>query len=72
MNTSVLIKEIRKNIGLSQVEFSKKVHVSFSTVNRWENARAVPNPIAVEMMITLCERENVNPDFLAALRTLRG
>ena len=38
------IKEIRKNLGLTQVEFAKAMTVSFATVNRWEGGRCKPLP----------------------------
>ncbi len=37
------IKEIRQRCYLSQQAFADEIGVSFSTVNRWENAKAIPN-----------------------------
>ena len=37
------IKEIRIKSLLSQADFAKELGVSFSTVNRWENGKAIPN-----------------------------
>lgn len=37
-----LIKVIRKNMGMSQKKLAEKLHVSFSTVNRWENGHVMP------------------------------
>ena len=36
------IKRIRTGLGLSQVEFARDLGVAFTTVNRWENGKAVP------------------------------
>lgn len=58
-------------MGLSQMSFAKKVHVSFSTVNRWENDHAIPNQLAVAMLIDLCEKEDVNQELVAELKRLR-
>ena len=41
-----LIKKIRFYLNMSQTEFAEHMNVSFATVNRWENGRAVPNKLA--------------------------
>ena len=41
-----LIKKIRFYLNMSQTEFAEYMNVSFATVNRWENGRAVPNKLA--------------------------
>lgn len=41
-----LIKSIREYLGLSQTEFADKIGVTFATVNRWENGRAIPTKLA--------------------------
>jgi len=68
MNTYELIKEIRVTIGLSQVAFAEKLHVSFSTVNRWENGRVIPNRLATVAIIALAEEQNVNKDLIESLK----
>lgn len=34
---------IRANLNLSQEQLAMKLNVSFSTINRWENNKNVPN-----------------------------
>ncbi len=34
------IKRIRQRSLLSQTDFAEKVHVAYSTVNRWEKGKA--------------------------------
>ncbi len=41
-----LISETRHRLELSQVEFAVKLGVSFHSVNRWENGRTYPLPLA--------------------------
>ena len=41
-----LIKQIRTYLNMSQTEFAEQLNVTFATVNRWENGRAVPNKLA--------------------------
>jgi len=43
-----LIREIRDRTGLTQEKFAAKLGVTFPTINRWENGRAKPSPLAVQ------------------------
>lgn len=54
-----LIKQIRTYLNMSQTEFAKQLNVTFQTVNRWENGRAVPNKLAQSMMYELCKERSV-------------
>lgn len=47
---SVLIRETRKLLNLSQTEFAAKLGVSFHSVNRWENGRTCPLPLALKQV----------------------
>ena len=42
-----MIRELRKAMGLTQEQFAAKAGVTFSTVNRWENGRGKPSPLAL-------------------------
>ena len=52
MNTQAdiprLIRELRQRTGLTQEKFAAKLGVTFPTINRWENGRAKPSPLAVQ------------------------
>jgi DNA-binding transcriptional regulator YiaG len=39
LSTAVLVKETRKRLGLTQLQFAKTLGVSFQSVNRWERGR---------------------------------
>lgn len=43
-----LIRELRDRTGLTQEKFAAKLGVTFPTINRWENGRAKPSPLALE------------------------
>jgi transcriptional regulator with XRE-family HTH domain len=51
--TSQEIIDLRKTLGMSQVIFAEKLGVSFATVNRWENGRHIPSPLAIEKIKSL-------------------
>ena len=39
------ITRLRKSKGLTQVEFSKQLHVTQSAVSHWESGRSVPDTV---------------------------
>ena len=45
-----MIRELRTVLSLTQEQFAAKVGVTFTTVNRWENNKAKPSPLALQKM----------------------
>ncbi|CCB90881.1 putative uncharacterized protein [Waddlia chondrophila 2032/99] len=45
-----LIRNLRKAMALTQEQFAAKLGVTFPTVNRWENQKAAPSPLATEKL----------------------
>ncbi len=43
-----LIRELRERTALTQEKFAAKLGVTFPTINRWENGRAKPSPLAMQ------------------------
>jgi transcriptional regulator with XRE-family HTH domain len=43
---SKMIRRLRAALGLTQEQFAAKIGVTFSTVNRWENGKDKPSPLA--------------------------
>lgn len=54
-----LIKKIRASLNVSQAELAELLNISFATVNRWENGRAVPNKLAQSALYELCKINSV-------------
>ncbi len=46
-DTSKMIRQIRAAFGLTQEQFATKVGVTYSTINRWENDKGKPSPLAM-------------------------
>lgn len=44
------VREIRHEMGLTQEQFAAKLGVSFPTVNRWENKKTKPSPLAIQKL----------------------
>ena len=42
MDYSEAVKELRKALILSQIEFAKYIGVSFQSINRWERGKHEP------------------------------
>ena len=47
------IAELRSRLGLTQEQFAHEVGVTFSTVNRWENGKGKPSPLAMRRIADL-------------------
>ena len=54
-----LIKKIREYLGLSQTDFAERLGVTFATVNRWENGRALPTKLAQTTLYEYCKVQSV-------------
>ena len=45
-----LVRDLRKTMGISQEKLAQRLRVSFPTVNRWENGRSKPSPLALKQI----------------------
>lgn len=63
MDISRSIKGIRRKCLLSQLDFANELGVSFSTVNRWENNKAIPNYQALKKIKGFCVKNNLPFDI---------
>ena len=46
-DVSKIVRELRTSLGLTQEQFAAKIGVTVSTVNRWENDKGKPSPLAM-------------------------
>lgn len=56
-NFPELVKDVRRQLALSQEELAHALGVSFATVNRWENGRTVPSKLAQRQFAQFCQRK---------------
>lgn len=61
-----LVRELRDRTGLTQEKFAAKLGVTFPTINRWENGRARPSPLAIQRIED--QLRNMGKDGLDLLR----
>jgi len=52
---AAMIRDLWASLGLTQEQFAAKVGVTWSTVNRWENGRGKPSPLAMRRINELQE-----------------
>ena len=45
---AALIREVRARLGLTQEKFAARLGVTLPTINRWENGRTKPSPLAIQ------------------------
>ena len=53
---SGLIREMRAHVGLTQEQLALHLGVTYSTMNRWENQRGRPSPLAVQKIEQMLAR----------------
>lgn len=61
MEFGSVVKQVRKELGLSQEQLARELSISFSTVNRWENGKSKPSQMAKELFFSFCVSKNINP-----------
>ena len=49
------IKQLRKELNLSQENLARELDVSFATINRWERGKVTPSKMAIKAIENYCE-----------------
>lgn len=58
------IKELRKGLGMNQVEFAKSLNVTKQSVSNWENNNILPS---IDMLVRIANTYSVSTDYLLGL-----
>ena len=45
-----LVRSLRERLDLTQERLASRLGVTFTSVNRWENGRAKPSPLALKQI----------------------
>ena len=53
------VKEVRRQLGISQQELAHELGVSFATINRWENGKTTPFKLARKQFEGFCNQMTV-------------
>jgi len=54
--TSKFIKELRYQLGMTQEQFAVELGVTLNTINRWENGKSQPSPLALERISEISKK----------------
>lgn len=55
-NLPEMVKEIRRQLSLSQEDLARELGISFATVNRWENGVVKPSKLAKAQLDNFCAK----------------
>lgn len=64
MEFSQLVRLTRQKLGISQEDLARALHISFATVNRWENGKTRPNQLTETVFIDFCMQHGVDLEIL--------
>jgi DNA-binding XRE family transcriptional regulator len=71
MKLDELLKAIRKELDISQEAFAHDIHVSFTTMNRWENGRTKPSRLAIVSIRDYCKEKGISGELSSELAKLK-
>ena len=60
------LKELRKSLGINQIEFGKRLNVTKQCISNWENNNIMPS---IDMLIRISKTFSVSADYLLAWTT---
>jgi len=52
------LRTLRYDLGLTQEQLAAVLGVTLATINRWENSRAKPSPLALSKIDELIKNKN--------------
>jgi len=56
---SQIVKDVRRQLEMSQEDLARKLGVSFATINRWENEKTTPSRLARAQFDSFCEEMKI-------------
>lgn len=68
MDFADIVKEIRKQLDVSQEERARELKISFTTINRWENGRGLPSPMVRMRVAEFCVQNDISDELIKALK----
>lgn len=60
LNIPALLKDIRRQFGLTQEQLAHRIGVSFTSVNHWERGRRRPIPIALDKVKAVARQAKID------------
>ncbi len=64
MRIEEAIKQIRKELGYTQNDLAIKMHITSTTVSRWESGRSKPGRLAMSVLADICKGKGVSKSLI--------
>lgn len=71
MTLDEILKDIRKELNITQEQLARDLNVSFSTLNRWENCHNTPSRLARMRIKDYCSQKGVSTETAEKLESVR-
>lgn len=71
MKFNEAVKAMRKQLKITQNELANMLHVTSTTISRWESDKAAPNKLARTVLIDFCKANNVDSSIIEDLKEKR-
>ncbi len=55
-----LIRKMRELAGMSQEQFAQELATTPVSINRWENGKSLPNPMAQNQLLEFCHKHEID------------
>jgi len=68
MALSEILKEIRRQLGITQEQLAHDLNISFSTISRWENDHTSPSRLAKIRLLEYCSDHGIATDIITQLK----
>lgn len=67
MTLDNVLKNIRKELNITQEQLARDLNISFTTLSRWENNRNKPSKLARMRLAEYCTKKGVSSEIVAEL-----
>lgn len=67
MTISQVLKAIRAELNCSQEQLARDLNISYTTINRWENDKSTPSPLARMRLSEYCATKGLSREIIAEL-----
>ena len=67
MTYAEALRNMRKELTLTQEALARELNVSFATVNKWENNKTKPLRVARDRIVELGKTKGISEEIMEAL-----
>jgi len=72
MSLDEIIKNIRKELNITQEQLARDLDISYATLNRWENGHNIPNRLTRKAIAAYCSKKGMSSKIIIALEQYKG